>query len=407
MVQGCTLRGSGNYTSLILPSTSGQTVFTLTFGVLNYANIEIFGLQILSNSGVSDNTQTGITCVLCNGLKIHDMVFTGLLHNVILDRGYDSSIVNVISQGLGGTPNHKAGNLQIYSSVDTDHIFNTVVTNYHVYNNGTGVNGPLLYLRRAVVTLVTSFVNNDASVGGSVDGIVMENDCQGVKLTGVTIAAPNSGIILQTGSGVNVPPSFITISSIDIDQAQSLVGAINIANGQYITIQGGNITSSGISTTGNGIRIAGGGATPPTAFVNISGMNVNGYNGAGGSGIIMAGNLNHVNIVGNTVTTNTSGVGIVAGGSDFINISGNNLSGNTLGLNATAITGTHNVFTGNLGVPTNNLNGTLTFGTSPNTVPVTGTPTVSQATCVKSAGPPVVIGYCSTVVSAGGACTCN
>jgi hypothetical protein len=37
----------------------------------------------------------------------------------------------------------------------------------------------------------------------------------------------------------------------------------------------------------------------------------------------------------------------------------------------------------------------------------TATPTVGQAACVKAAGPPVVIGYCSTVVGAGGACTCN
>ncbi len=36
-----------------------------------------------------------------------------------------------------------------------------------------------------------------------------------------------------------------------------------------------------------------------------------------------------------------------------------------------------------------------------------GTPTANQAACIKSAGPPVVIGYCSTVVGSGGGCTCN
>ena len=34
-------------------------------------------------------------------------------------------------------------------------------------------------------------------------------------------------------------------------------------------------------------------------------------------------------------------------------------------------------------------------------------PTVGQAACIKSAGPPIVIGTCSTVVGSGGACTCN
>lgn len=34
-------------------------------------------------------------------------------------------------------------------------------------------------------------------------------------------------------------------------------------------------------------------------------------------------------------------------------------------------------------------------------------PTVGQAACIKAAGPPIVIGTCSTVVGSGGACTCN
>jgi hypothetical protein len=40
-------------------------------------------------------------------------------------------------------------------------------------------------------------------------------------------------------------------------------------------------------------------------------------------------------------------------------------------------------------------------------LPEVGTPTVGQAACIKAAGPPVVIGYCSTAVNASGACTCN
>ena len=46
-------------------------------------------------------------------------------------------------------------------------------------------------------------------------------------------------------------------------------------------------------------------------------------------------------------------------------------------------------------------------GVAASAIPTVGTPTVNQAACIKSAGPPVVIGYCSTVVSATGACTCN
>lgn len=40
-------------------------------------------------------------------------------------------------------------------------------------------------------------------------------------------------------------------------------------------------------------------------------------------------------------------------------------------------------------------------------LPQVGTPTVGKAACIKAAGPPVVIGFCSTVVDATGGCTCN
>jgi len=36
-----------------------------------------------------------------------------------------------------------------------------------------------------------------------------------------------------------------------------------------------------------------------------------------------------------------------------------------------------------------------------------GTPVVNHAACIKAAGPPVTIGYCSTVVASDGSCTCN
>ena len=40
-------------------------------------------------------------------------------------------------------------------------------------------------------------------------------------------------------------------------------------------------------------------------------------------------------------------------------------------------------------------------------IPQIGTSTAGQASCIKSAAPPVLIGYCSTAVSGAGACTCN
>jgi hypothetical protein len=52
------------------------------------------------------------------------------------------------------------------------------------------------------------------------------------------------------------------------------------------------------------------------------------------------------------------------------------------------------------------VNGGAAIATS-NAVPQVGTPVAARAACIKSTGPPVVIGYCSTAVDASGGCTCN
>ncbi|WP_263354526.1 glycoside hydrolase family 55 protein [Acidicapsa acidisoli] len=44
---------------------------------------------------------------------------------------------------------------------------------------------------------------------------------------------------------------------------------------------------------------------------------------------------------------------------------------------------------------------------SASSVPQVGSPAAGHAACIKSAGPPVVIGFCSTAVSPSGACSCN
>jgi hypothetical protein len=50
---------------------------------------------------------------------------------------------------------------------------------------------------------------------------------------------------------------------------------------------------------------------------------------------------------------------------------------------------------------------TVDGGVAASSVVTAASPTVGHAACIKSAGPPLVIGYCSTVVDSSGACTCN
>jgi len=67
--------------------------------------------------------------------------------------------------------------------------------------------------------------------------------------------------------------------------------------------------------------------------------------------------------------------------------------------------------TGTTAEPASDTSGNLIVATGATirglAVPVVNGPTVGQAACIKAAGPPVQIGFCSTVVSSTGACTCN
>ena len=51
--------------------------------------------------------------------------------------------------------------------------------------------------------------------------------------------------------------------------------------------------------------------------------------------------------------------------------------------------------------------GSVTDGPSVNSLATASSPTANHAACIKSAGPPVLVGYCSTVVASDGTCTCN
>ncbi len=101
-----------------------------------------------------------------------------------------------------------------------------------------------------------------------------------------------------------------------------------------------------------------------------------------------------VNGSGNFVVSGGTGIDTFQGSFDFIP----DVSSTTSGVNSMKLSG---------GLSLGGKATATAFGIGSNTAPMVGTPTVGQAACIKAAGPPVVIGYCSTVVSAGGGCTCN
>lgn len=107
-----------------------------------------------------------------------------------------------------------------------------------------------------------------------------------------------------------------------------------------------------------------------------------------------------------------------SGGYNGVGFNGNTASPNLIGITANSSAATDsNMY---LQVPSGGvfqfliaggLSGSITvsgfnFGSNP--VPViTPSPTANAAVCVKTTGPPVILGLCSSVVGVGGACTCS
>lgn len=183
---------------------------------------------------------------------IHNVQFLGLSQNFQIDRGQYHRISNCVFGGLNSRP---TGSCRIWSSVDTDYVWAVTLTDILIQNNGTGndttYDPAAIYVRRGTGVLIQhvyAFNLGAASgPGSSTNGIIIENDSQGCKIADCELVGGLTSILVRTGSGVSVNPIFLSITNVDIDQAT--VNAVNISNGNYITINGGAITASGVSNT--------------------------------------------------------------------------------------------------------------------------------------------------------------
>jgi hypothetical protein len=100
--------------------------------------------------------------------------------------------------------------------------------------------------------------------------------------------------------------------------------------------------------------------------------------------------------LGTLFQINATGVGTGALSGSFSGILGATIP-STSGTNTWSGT---NTFTGTTALPS----GVTVGGSHP---AITATPTAGQAACIRSVGPPVVIGWCSSVTAATGVCVCN
>lgn len=298
MYANIAIQGAGIGQTIIAPNSAGIVIFSLIKTVSSYVNVSFSNFQI--NCG-STATVDGIYLTLCQTTAIQNVGFYGCVNNFILDRGRFHTITDCLSSG---TSTLRAGRIKIWSSSDTDYIGQVNLQNYIVENIGNGTQDNNIYIRRCIASLFSKINCNDVTTGAGSVFILLENDCQGCKFTDCIFAKANYGVVVATGSGVAVPPSFCTFTSVDIDQAVS--NAYWFQQSNYCQIIGGNVTASGVSTSISAILFGSG-----DQFITIVGQAVNGYSGINGIGYQLNGSA-YITLIGNQIINCTSGIGFGA-----------------------------------------------------------------------------------------------
>lgn len=332
---GVSLRGTSTDGTVVSPSGNNQTIFAHVYGVLTQAT---FGISNLTIDCKAFTGVTGISVTFAKETQWQNLDFAGCATAMVFDRGYDYKISNISSRGNASLG---AGQIKIWSSDDADYIFNVYLINVTTLNIGNGVQADALYLRRAVNSYITNYGANDLSTGGTPrNALVIENDCQGVFVNNFIAAAAAVGILIQTGAGVAIAPSFNVISNFGIDQSST--NAISVSSGTYNKISVGVVAASGVSTGINAINVSGG------SFNTIESVTIKGYNGASGTAINFSAGVADWSLYGNRLDTNHTCINLAGTNTNF-RVMYNTCTNMTATVSGSAAGG-NNLFTGNLGI---------------------------------------------------------
>jgi hypothetical protein len=297
-----TMIGAGMFDATIAPVTANMVLFSQTNGSSTIANIYISDVGIdASATGSAISGVTGIRFVLCQNTELQRIRFAGLNYDFDIDRGRFHNLRNLRSTG---TSTAQAGRYRVYSSSDTDYVYQVTLDGYFLENIGNGTQGPVAYHRRVVGSQFSHINANDLNAGNGApaDFIIVENDCQGVKFFANMCAGAARGVVCQTGSGVNVAPSFLTFVDNDFDQSHTY--AVHLVSGNWIEIIGGNSTASGVNTTSPAYNIG------AVNHLSISGVVVQGYSGTNGTGFNVNSAIDFT-IANSIIESCNIGIGIV------------------------------------------------------------------------------------------------
>lgn len=306
-----TLAGAGQKATEFVALTANFNMFELANPTLGNVNICYHDFAINANGFTGVN---GLMFTLGAFIAIYNITFKGTVYNISMDRCRFADIYSIEAWGLGTLP---LGECRFYSSVDVDVVnapysFYIHLRGYNGWNTGSGTQNRGIYVRRGVAILLEEININDMTVGNvgfAGTGLLLENDCQGVKVSNSGWGGPGVGVLLQTGSGVNIPPNYCTITDIDVDMAT--ICNIGIFAGLHITVTAGFLTSSGVGVAATATALIIGNSLDAggTADIIINGVQIDRLSSVAGQAIQLD-TVNRVTITNCHVTNCIVGIAL-------------------------------------------------------------------------------------------------
>jgi len=265
--------GEGRNATWIVPTVPSIAAFSCINATATIVCIGLSNLSIYTKQA----SVVGVQWTLCRDTYINDVNFYGCAQNFVIDRGQCHSVTNCIASGVAGS--NPCGSNRVWSSVDTDYVYDTNITNFDYFNIGNGCNNgadvAMLYVRRAVTLYVSGLHAGDLATGGTPCAFMwFENDCQGCKITSCIGTNATYGLTMQQGTGVVASPSFMEFIGLDIDQPS--VCAVNLISCSWINFIGGVITPNSAHENINVFLLQVGTLNVTIANVIIEGFNVSG-----------------------------------------------------------------------------------------------------------------------------------
>lgn len=221
-----------------IPTVAGTTIFTVTNTTA--------GRPFLIDGVGFDNLflYTG-----CTGLEIAD--FVGFQWRNIVTRqmgriafirataagpnAYNMNIDNVMQFGKGSF---------VISGEGTKRVFDVHITRVSQFTGGGDTwEYPWFQIKRGISVYLTGI--SGQSLGGMADGVDIQGQCEGVFLTDVILPWPKIGVTLNLNNGDAIPPAWVYLENIGIDQCQ--------VNG--MEVQGRHIRVSNLNITGGTFRL--------------------------------------------------------------------------------------------------------------------------------------------------------